>query len=850
MTTDTRTSFGAEVKTFEVSILGKDVSASIEAPAHWKPRDVAIVAETYLLPQDANSIIKLIERVVGTIADAAVDQQRMNSTEAEVFAEALGRQVVEQKATWNSPVWFNVGIQEKPQCWACLIIGVDDTMGGEHGIEAWWQTEAECFLSGSGSGANLSNIRGAGEPLRGGSSGGKGVASGPVSFMRPADSIAGTIQSGGRTRRAAKMVILDVDHPDIEKFIRTKAHVEQMKRDLTAHGYDISIDTEDEPLVQDQNANNSVRVTDEFMRAVENDEPWILSPRLQSSMEPPYQLPRAVKARELWQQICQAAWECADPGLQFHDTINSWHTTPAEGEIRASNPCSEYMQVDDSVCNLASLNLLSFLDQSTNEFNLVAMQETVTLFIESMDIIVDMSSYPNETVERNAHEMRQLGLGYTNLGATLMTLGLPYDSDEGRTAAGSLMSYIQAAAAYKSAAMAKEHGPYARWNANRLAHLDVLDRHLNAAGDAHVSDVGDHAFQLWRVAMAFAEEYGQRNAQLSVIAPTGTISFMLGAETTGIEPVLAIDATKTLVGGGAIDVGVDECVRAGLRTLMFGGPDEAELLQNPLFATAMGPENILDPLAHVEMMAAVQPFVSGAISKTVNMPEDATVENVAEVFMRAWELNLKSVAVFRDNCKTHQPVSVAAPALAPAPELNGRRRLPDTRRAVTHKFEIDSQDFYLTAGFHPDGTLGEIFLKASHEGSFVSGMVDSWAIAVSIGLQYGVPLETFARKFKHRAFAPNGVVISDSEIKMCESVVDYVFRWLTTDETLKVEEPITASKVMALDPHAPIGDGSAPAQDAGTGHIAEPCPDCKQLGLRWTGNCRRGDNCGWAEGCG
>lgn len=821
--------------------------ADVEVPHQWRDSDIAIIASKYLHPQDNKSIRFMISRVVDTIAQAGLERGYFeDESQATIFAQELAFIVYQQEAAWNSPVWFNVGIEEHPQCWACLILSVDDDMHGEHGILQWIQNEALCFLGGSGVGVNISRIRGDGEPLRNG----KGVASGPVSFMRWADAGAGSIKSGGRTRRAAKMVILDADHPDVEEYIDAKAKAERMMRTLKADGFDITLNGPDSQFISFQNANHSVRVTNDFMRTISNpalDDTWKLNPRLGMTE------PKEVSARRLWGKMARAAWECADPGVQFHDTINSWHTTPNLEPIRASNPCSEYMHVDDTVCNLSSLNLVKFWDTDLRNFNVIRLAFVTQMMITSMDILVDLSSYPTQHIANKTRSLRNLGIGFTNLGALLMYMGLGYGSESARRTAAGLMYLIQAQAAYTSSVLAEKLGPYEHWYANENEHKAVLRRHWTephrtwATDESPTSILWEYGSELWSKALIGQ----QRNAQLSVIAPTGTISFLMGAETTGIEPVFALQATKELVGGGTTEVSPYECVNYAVRTYFPNVTDLDRLFaSNPVFATAVGP-NALKPIEHLWMMSAVQPSVSGAISKTVNVPSDITSGEVGDLYLDAWRLGLKALAIYRDASKAFQPLTVGTGTEVTVPAAAAsmsRRRLSSTARSVRHKFTIDGQDFYLHAGFYDDGQLGEIFLRGAQEGSFVSGMMDSFATAVSLALQYGVPLTALRDKFVHRNFEPNGVVLSDSNIKMARSVVDYVFRWLTVDERLGIDAPITLPPIVS-DTSADVPTART-LVEAGDTSSGAPCPECHALALRWAGSCRRCTNCGYDEGCG
>ena len=846
MTTTTR----PPIETKNVDVVIKDADGQVifemlevEAPKQWRDQDINILAQKYLHPTDSKSLVNMIDRVVYAIATHGLTLGYFDTEEeVDTFANELFDIVLKQKAAWNSPVWFNVGIEDSPQCWACLILSVEDKMHGEHGIKAWIQNEAETFLGGSGVGANLSSIRGDGEPLLNG----KGTASGPISFMRWADAGAGSIKSGGRTRRAAKMVMLDADHPDIFEFIGIKAQAERQARVMADAGFDISLNGADAASVPFQNANNSVRVTDGFMRKLrEQDDRWLLRDRVGKRPDV------HTNVKDIWNAIAEAAWDCADPGVQFDTTINDWNTTPNFARINASNPCSEYMQADDTVCNLGSINLKKF-HLGGGQFDLVDLQRTTRLMITSMDILVDMSSYPTPYIGNRTKQLRNLGLGFTNLGALLMSMGLPYNSGKGQSVAGALQAYIQGTAAQVSYDLATKLGPYPAWKDNCDEHTAILKKHYEAVELTPSDDTYGlwlEAENVWASLPWDEVQVMQRNAQLSVIAPTGTISFLMGAETTGIEPVFAINAVKDLVGGGEQDVSVQECVVEGILVLKPEIPkatareevDRYLGIYPEVFDTAM---EGLTPDDHMEMMAAVQPFVSGAISKTVNMPADATVMDVARTYGKAWELGLKALAIYRDGSKSYQPVNVKGGVTherAVRSSTGGdvmksvaRRKLPGTRKSATHKFEIAGMDFYLIAGFYEDGSLGEIFLKAAQEGSFVSGMIDSFATAVSLGLQYGVPLTKMAEKFQHRNFEPNGVVISDSSIKMSRSVVDYVFNWLTTDEDSNEEKPITVTTAVKEGPTSELG----------------PCPECSMLTLTWTGNCKRCSNCGYDSGCG
>ncbi|HEX6331403.1 MAG TPA: vitamin B12-dependent ribonucleotide reductase, partial [Actinomycetota bacterium] len=673
-------------------------------------------------PQRESSVRQLIGRVVDTIRGwGEKDGYFATERDAVVFSEELSHLLVTQKAAFNSPVWFNVGAEEKPQCSACFILSVEDTMTG---ILNWYVEEGTIFKGGSGSGINLSTIRSSKERLSSG-----GLASGPVSFMRGADASAGTIKSGGKTRRAAKMVILDVDHPDVEDFIWCKAVEERKARVLRENGFDMDLDGVDSHSTQYQNANNSVRVTDEFMKAHLEDRDWNLKAVLDGSTV------QTVRARDLMRQIAQAAWECADPGMQYDTTINDWHTCPASGRINASNPCSEYMHLDNSACNLASLNLLKFLNQD-GSFDIQAFKRAVEVVFTAQEILVGNSSYPTEKIERNAKAFRQLGLGYANLGGLLMARGLPYDSDHGRAWAGAITAIMTGHAYVTSARIAEKMGPFAGYAPNRDAMLRVMRKHRAAADEIDADQVPEGllsaARQAWDEAIALGQESGYRNAQASVLAPTGTIGLMMDCDTTGIEPDLALVKTKKLVGGGTMQI-VNRTVPRALETLGYTEDQTKDIVgsiaehnsvkgaphlrpeHESVFDTSMG-EQAIHYMGHVRMMAAAQPFISGAISKTVNMPEEATVEDVEQLFLEGWRLGLKAVAIYRDNCKVAQPLSAdkkksateptAVPAGTPV-----RRRLPSTRPGKTFSFSVGEADGYIIAGEYPEDGIGEIFLK-------------------------------------------------------------------------------------------------------------------------------------------
>ncbi|HYG72931.1 MAG TPA: vitamin B12-dependent ribonucleotide reductase [Actinomycetota bacterium] len=769
----------------------------VEFPITWSQNATNIVAQKYFrgplgTPQRESSVRQLVGRVVDTITGwGRKDGYFATDHDSQVFAEELSHLLVTQKAAFNSPVWFNVGVPDTPQqCSACFILAVDDTMSS---ILNWYVEEGTIFKGGSGSGINLSRIRSSREPLAGG-----GTASGPVSFMRGADASAGTIKSGGKTRRAAKMVILNADHPDIHDFIWCKAREEQKARALRDAGFDMDLDGADAYSIQYQNANNSVRVDDAFMKAFEADQDWKLKGvTTDETIE-------TIRARELMREIAQAAWECADPGMQYDTTINEWHTCPATGRINASNPCSEYMHLDNSACNLASLNLMKFVDGDGN-FDVMAFRKAVEVVFTAQEIVVGNSDYPTEKIGENARSFRQLGLGYANLGALLMARGLPYDSDAGRAWAGAITALMTGQAYRTSARVAEVMGPFEGYAPNADAMLRVIRKHRAAADEIDGEHVPEGllsaAKQSWDDAIAFGEQHGYRNAQASVLAPTGTIGLMMDCDTTGIEPELALVKTKKLVGGGTMRF-VNQTVPRALERLGYDAAAAEDIVgyiaehnsvkdaphlkpeHEAVFDTAMGAEPI-HYMGHVRMMAAAQPFISGAISKTVNMPEHVTVEEVEQLFVESWRLGLKAVAIYRDNCKVAQPMSADKRKTAAVPEPAElakpvRRRLPAVRPSTTRSFQVGDAEGYITAGSYPDDGLGEIFLKTSKQGSTLSGVMDAFAIAVSLGLQYGVPLEAFVSKFINMKFEPSGMT-NDTDIRFATSLVDYVFRRLALD---------------------------------------------------------------------
>jgi ribonucleoside-diphosphate reductase alpha chain len=771
----------------------------VEFPDFWSTNAVNIVTSKYFRgaagsPDREASLRQLIDRVVLTYR-AAGQRHGYFATEAdaEVFEHELTWMLMHQVFSFNSPVWFNVGTPAPQQVSACFILAVDDTMDS---ILNWYSEEGRIFKGGSGAGLNLSKIRSSRELLSSG-----GTASGPVSFMRGADASAGTIKSGGATRRAAKMVVLDVDHPDIAEFIETKAREEDKIRALRDAGFDMDLGGRDITSVQYQNANNSVRVSDEFMTSVEEGREFGLRARMTGEVL------ETVDAKGLFRTIAQAAWGCADPGIQYDDTINDWHTCPESGRITASNPCSEYMHLDNSSCNLASLNLLKFL-RPDGTFDIATFTRAVELVITAMDISICFADFPTEKIGETTRRYRQLGIGYANLGALLMATGHAYDSDGGRALAAAVTSLMTGAAYRRSAELAGAVGAYEGYARNADAHHRVMRKHA-AANDTLRSVGADDAAvrkaagQQWRDGLALGERLGWRNAQASVLAPTGTIGLMMDCDTTGIEPDLALVKFKKLVGGGSMQI-VNQTVPRALEMLGYveeqieaiveyiaehGHVMDAPGLRTEhyeVFDCAMGDRSI-SPMGHVRMMAAVQPFISGAISKTVNMPDTATVEDVEKIYFEGWRLGLKALAIYRNNCKVGQPLSNArekkAPAAEPAKVIEyrpTRTRLPKQRPSMTTSFTVGGAEGYLTAGSYPDDGLGEVFLKLGKQGSTLAGVMDAFSVAISIALQYGVPLETYVRKFTNMRFEPAGMT-DDPDIRIAQSVIDYIFRRLALD---------------------------------------------------------------------
>jgi ribonucleoside-diphosphate reductase alpha chain len=878
-----------EWETRDAYIPGKDKPVfeqkDVEFPKFWSQTATNIVAQKYFRgrmtsPERERSVRQMIGRVVDTIsAWGRADGYFASAEEADTFEAELKAILVNQLASFNSPVWFNVGFEERPQCSACFILSIEDSM---ESILDWIRREGVIFRGGSGSGVNLSKLRSSKEQLSKG-----GYASGPVSFMRGADASAGTIKSGGKTRRAAKMVVLDVDHPDVGEFIWCKAHEERKARVLEAAGYDMSLDSPDWASIQYQNANNSVRVTEAFMEAVEADADWNLTARTDGTVV------ETVKARKLLKDIADAAWQCADPGVQYDSTINNWHTLPNTSRINASNPCSEYMSIDDSACNLASLNLMKFRRED-GELDVEAFSHAVDVMFLAQEILVGNSSYPTPEIERNAKAYRQLGLGYANLGALLMARGLPYDSEEGRAYAAAITALMTGRAYRKSAEIAARMGAFAGYKPNAAAMIGVMAQHRAAVGniqgaEAVPSDLLTACRQAWDDVLNLGEVHGYRNAQATVLAPTGTISFMMDCDTTGVEPDFSLVKSKKLVGGGEITI-VNKSVPMALDKLGYAPTEVEEIVafvdernavvgapfmkaeHYPVFDCAVG-DRAIHYMGHVKMMGAVQPFISGAISKTVNLPETVTVDEVAQLFVESWKLGVKAIAIYRDNCKVAQPLSgkkedgtqtTLVSALPPAP-LTQRRRLPDDRTEIGRKFRVGEYEGYIHVGLFEDGTPGDIFVDIAKEGTTLAGLMNSFMISVSLGLQYGVPLEVYVSKFAHMRFEPAGMT-NDPDIRAAKSIVDYIFRWMGK-RFLTVEQQEEIG-IMSAEVRARLADGyrnggdapaaapAVPVEAAPPGQTAlfnafEDAQECAKCGGRMvrTGSCYTCRDCGTNTGC-
>jgi len=831
----------------------------VEFSDFWSVNAGNIVTTKYFrgavgTPQRESTLKQLVDRVTNVYTETGKTHGYFATDEdAEIFDHELKYALIHQIFSFNSPVWFNVGTASPQQVSACFILAVDDTI---ESILNWYSEEGQIFRGGSGAGVNLSRIRSSKELLTSG-----GTASGPVSFMRGADASAGTIKSGGATRRAAKMVVLDVDHPDIVDFIETKAREEDKIRALRDAGFDMDLGGQDIVSVQYQNANNSVRVSDEFMRAVEEGKPFDLVARRTGEVI------ETVGAKDLFRKVAQAAWECADPGLQYDDTINNWHTNPESGRITASNPCSEYLSLDNSSCNLASINLLKFLRED-DTFDAERFGKMSELIITAMDISICFADFPTEKIGETTRAYRQLGIGYANLGALLMATGHAYDSDSGRAIAAAITSLMTGAAYKTSAELAKVVGPYDGYEKNATAHKRVMRMHADAS--AKIRPVGDLdrgvldlANKTWRECLTLGDANGYRNGQASLLAPTGTIGFMMDCDTTGIEPDLALVKFKKLVGGGSMQI-VNQTVPRALKNLGYQ-PEQAEAITEyiaehghvvnapglrqehyEVFDCAMG-ERSISPMGHVKMMAAVQPVLSGSISKTINMPESATVEEVEEIYYEGWKLGLKALAIYRDNCKVGQPLSIAKkkekeepapvpaaqPALEPHEHRPVRRRLPKTRSATVTRFDVADAQGYMTASKYPDDGVGEVFLKLGKQGSTLAGVMDAFSIAISVGLQYGIPLESYVAKFTNMRFEPAGMT-DDPDIRIATSVMDYIFRRLALDH-LPYEQRAELGVLSAAERTAELA-----GQDPATlGVEVDPATLAQSFGVEKTGHQER-----------
>jgi len=866
----------------------------VEAPKSWSQTATNIVTSKYFhgkpgSPEREGSVRQLIARVVNTIVRWGEEGGYFADAKSrDAFRDELTHLLVEQKMAFNSPVWFNVGVQEKPQCSACFINSVKDTMESIMGLT---RTEGMLFKWGSGTGTNFSSLRGSKETLSGG-----GIASGPVSFMKGFDAFAGVIKSGGKTRRAAKMVILNIDHPDIVEFIECKRKEERKAHVLIEQGYDSAIDGDAYSSIFFQNANHSVRVTDDFMRAAAEDKDWWTKNVIDG------QPADKLRARDLLFKISDSTWHCGDPGMQYDTTVNRWHTSKNTARINASNPCSEYMFLDDTACNLASLNLMKFVN-SGGQFDVSAFKHAVDITITAQEILVDNASYPTPQIAENSHNFRPLGLGYANLGALLMSMALPYDSDEGRDVAGAITALMCGEAYAQSSRVAESMGPFPGYPVNREPMLDVISMHRDAMRGIKREHVQPELYmaaqESWDTALSHGEKFGYKNAQVTVLAPTGTIGFMMDCDTTGIEPDLALVKYKKLVGGGLIKI-VNNTVPEALMRLGYTPEQMSEIVSHidqngkiegapylkpehlPVFDCSLAPAGggrSITWTGHVKMMAAAQPFLSGAISKTINMPEESTVEDVMDAYIESWRLGLKAVAIYRDNSKRSQPLSAAgqkkdekkpeAAAVVEALQQElfaraQREKMPAERASVTHKFSVGGHEGYITVGMYEDGRPGEIFIKMSKEGSTLSGVMDGLALTVSIGLQYGVPLKVYVDKLLNTRFEPSGIT-ANPKIRFVSSVLDYIARWLggrfISADYLKLNgaaipeagagsaagaaSPVVA-QAMASMPSLPASNASSKPSNAHEG--APTCSECGMLMVP-NGACYKCENCGSTSGC-
>jgi len=849
---------------------------NVEAPSFWSDMAVMVVASKYFRgrqgsPERESSVRELVSRVAGTITSWGMDQCYFASEEeAKVFHDELTVILVTQRAAFNSPVWFNVGIEITPQCSACFILGVEDTM---ESILHWYAQEGIIFKGGSGSGANLSKLRSGREPLKSG-----GTASGPVSFMKAADASAGVIKSGGKTRRAAKMAILNIDHPDVVQFIRAKAIEEKKVRALIDCGFDGSFEGEAYSTVAFQNSNHSVRVTDEFMEADERDADW--STRFVLSGE----VCETFRARDLMREIGLASHLCGDPGLQFDTRINEYNTCSETARIAGSNPCSEYMGVDDSACNLASIKLTSFLD-SSGSFDTKAFCHTIDVMITAQDIVIDRSSYPSPAIARNARNLRALGLGFADLGALVMGLGLPYDSDGARAWAGAVAALMTGEAYLQSSRIAEIRRPFREFERNRLAMLKVLQKHKRSLSliDEKLApmEVLESALQKWGMVTGKCKNVGFSNSQVTAIAPTGTVAFMMDCDTTGIEPELSLIKRKSLSGGGHLTI-VNGMIQKALNRLGYDPMKAQNVLAKiqetgsaegindlspedlPVFDCAFRPPNgvrCIAPEGHLKMMAAVQPFISGAISKTVNLPNDCAAEDIEQIFRLSWKLGLKSITVYRDGCKTAQPLQAVNSSESETRPRPVRRRLPVDCTSVRHKFEMGGHEGYIHTGFYDDGKVGELFIRISKEGSTISGLMDTIATLTSIALQYGVPLEDLVNKFSHVRFEPSGFT-NNPNVPIAKSLTDYIFRYLGTSfldehsQEIAGLRPTLKNPILAIE-ESMVENHNPETQDRGTSFPkfafnaqsdAPACQDCGSIMVR-NGTCYKCLNCGSTSGC-
>jgi len=860
----------------------------IEVPKNWSQTATNIVASKYFhgkpgSPEREGSVRQLIARVVNTIARWGEEGGYFaDNASRDVFKDELTHLLVGQKMAFNSPVWFNVGVQSKPQCSACFINSVQDSMESIMGLT---RTEGMLFKWGSGTGTNFSTLRGSKETLSGG-----GIASGPVSFMKGFDAFAGVIKSGGKTRRAAKMVILNVDHPDIVEFIECKHKEEEKAHTLIRAGYDSAIDGEAYTSIFFQNANHSVRVTDDFMRAVEQDKDWWT--RNVTDGQPSEKL----RARDLLYKMAQSTWLCGDPGMQYDTTVNRWHTCKTTARINASNPCSEYMFLDDTACNLASLNLMKYLTAS-GQFDVEAYKHAVDVTITAQEILVDFASYPTPKIAENSHNFRPLGLGYANLGALLMSMALPYDSDEGRDVAGALTALMCGEAYAQSARIAEKMGPFPGYTVNRDPMIDVIRMHRDSMRGIKPDHVQPELFlasqESWDDALSLGEKHGFKNSQVTVLAPTGTIGFMMDCDTTGIEPDLALVKYKKLVGGGLIKI-VNNTVPQAMMKLGYtpeqtsdivayidkhstveGAPHfKAEHL--PVFDCSLAPAGggrSITWTGHVKMMAAAQPFLSGAISKTINMPEESTIEDIMDAYLESWKLGLKAVAIYRDNSKKSQPLNAGGEKKDKAAEVVAvvvepmqrelfaraqREKMPAERASVTHKFSVGGHEGYITVGLYEDHRPGEVFIKMSKEGSTLSGVMDGLALTISIGLQYGVPLKVFVDKLLNTRFEPSGIT-ANANIRFVSSVLDYIARWLggrfISPDYLKLNggapEVIATAPMQTTLATPPAIKPSEPAGSRTPSNAHEGAPTCSECGMLMVPNgaCYKCENCGSTSGC-